>query len=113
MTVLDPRRFPHSITRRRESGSFINQFGEVEQGTVTDTPLTANVQPLSLADDEFEGGGQVQERIKAFLPEADSLVAAFEDSKADKVLWGGKTYIVEESRSWPGGHCRATLLRET
>ena len=48
-----------------------------------------------------------------YSPIADALQAAFEDHEADVVVYDGKEFVVEESRSWPGGHCRATLFRET
>ena len=46
------------------------------------------------------------------------LRAAFEDSVADRIEYGGVEYVVEESRSWPASsrspsHTRATALRQT
>ena len=41
-----------------------------------------------------------------------ALAAAFEQAGADRVLWDGAVYVVEESRTWPA-FTRATLLRET
>ena len=80
---------------------------------VTDTELRASVQPLKLADADIAGGEQLAETLKVYIAESDALAAAFEDREADTVLWNGATYTVVESRSWPGGHTRATILRET
>ena len=72
------------------------------------------MQPLALADSDFAGGAQLVERLKVYVPDSagNPLAAAFDESLADKVVFGGKTYTVEESRRWRGSHVRATLLRE-
>ena len=132
--------FPQTITRRRTMPGSRNQFGEYVPGQVVDTPLPASVQPLALEDSDFVGGAQVLERLKCYVPDdaedlyqptgfsqafsnafykrgavqpsgGDPLAAAFEDSIADQVIYGGRTYTVEESRRWRGSHVRATLLR--
>ena len=43
----------------------------------------------------------------------DPLRAAFEDRGADEVEIGSTRLTVVENETWPGSHCRATLLRET
>ena len=40
------------------------------------------------------------------------FVAAFEDRQADKMVYAGATYVIEESQSWPR-YSRAIALRET
>ena len=40
------------------------------------------------------------------------FVAAFEDRQADKMVYAGAAYVVEESQSWPR-YSRAIVLRET
>ena len=41
------------------------------------------------------------------------LQAAFDDRGADEVVLAGVVFVVEESQTWAGSHCRAILLRET
>ena len=46
------------------------------------------------------------------------LRAAFEDSTADRIEYGGVSYVISESRSWPArrnipSHTRAVALRQT
>ena len=113
MTGLAPRRFPHRIVRRRQEPGTTNAFGEFVPGTVTEVEFAASVQPLSLDDADIAGGVSLHERWVVFVPEPDALRAAFEESReADQVVVFGTTFVVEESRSWPGNHTRATLLRE-
>ena len=111
--TLSLRRFPDRIVRRRQAPGDRNNTGEFVPGVVTDTELRASVQPLKLADADIAGGEQLAETLKVYIAESDALAAAFEDREADTVLWNGATYTVVESRSWPGGHTRATILRET
>ena len=105
------RRFQNTITRLRSGpGSYVN--GEWVPGTETEVELRAAVQPLALEDADFVGGAQLQERLKVYLPASSGdLRAAFDDAPADQVVYKGKVYTVEESRTWPK-HTRATLLRE-
>ena len=76
-------------------------------GDVVETAFKASVQPLAIEDTDFVGGSMLSERMKVYVPEADALVAAFEDRKADYVaLDDGRVFVVEESRSWTGSHTR-------
>ena len=110
---LAARRFPDTITRRRRMpGYYHDQTGAYVEGSVEEVDLRASVQPLAIEDSDFVGGALLVERAKVYVPEPDALVAAFDQSVADEVLIGTKTYVVEESRSWPS-HTRATVLRET
>ncbi len=108
---LAARRFPDRILRRR-AGPGMRVRGEWVPGPVVETELAASVQPLALEDADISGGAQLVERIKVYIPESDALAAAFDESIADEVVIGAKTYTVEESRSWPT-HTRATLVRAT
>ena len=108
-----PQRFPHRIVRRRQEPGTTNTFGEFEPGTVIETTFAASVQSLGLDDADIAGGVSLVERWVAFVPEPDALRAAFEDREADQVVVFGTPFVVEESRSWPGSHTKATLLRET
>ena len=113
MTRLAPRRFPHTITRRRQGAGRVNDFGEFVPGALTETDLRASVQPMTLEDSDFAGGVSVSHRLSVFVPQPGALAAAFEEAEADTVIVDGLEYIVEESQSWRGSHTRATLLRET
>ena len=108
-----PQRFPHRIVRRREGPGAKSTFGEFVPGATTETTFAASVQPLSLDDADTAGGSSLHERWVAFVPEPDALRAAFEDRNADQVVAFDTTFVVEESRSWPGSHTRAVLMRET
>ena len=110
---LSPRRFPHTIIRRRTAPGERNEFGVYEPGVVTEKVMRANAQPLSLEDADQVGGVQVTHRLSVYVPDPDALAAAFMDDAADRVLYDGNEFVVEESQSWPGSHCRAILLRET
>ena len=111
--MLPARRFPDTITRRRESPGHRNQFGEFVPGTVEETDFPASVQPMSLQDADFAGGVQVSHRLSVYVPEPDALAAAFDQSNADTALVYGLEFTVEESQSWRRSHTRAILLRET
>ena len=111
--TLSLRRFPDRIVRRREAPGDRNGAGEFVPGAITEIELRASVQPLKLADADIAGGAQLSETFKVYIPEPDALAAAFDDRQADAVRWNGATFTVIESRSWPGGHTRATILRAT
>ena len=113
MSKLAPRRFPDRITRLRTLEGGRNKAGEWLPGEVDETELRASVQPVALEDSDIAGGVSVVERIKVYVPEPDSLMAAFDEVEADRVRWQGRDYVVKESRSWTRGHCRAVCLRET
>lgn len=108
-----PRRFPDTITRRRQAPGAFNDFGEWVPGATAETTMRASVQPLSLDDVDTAGGVQSVERLKVYVPQPAALAAAFDDREADRVLVNGLDYVVEESRSWRGSHTRATILRAT
>ena len=105
------RRFPSTITRRRQAPGTYNSAGEWTPGAVTETELRASVQPLALEDNDIVGGADLTERRKVYIPEPDALRAAAEDALADEVDVDGVRFVIEESRSWPGSHTRATILR--
>lgn len=109
---LSPRRFPDTITRRRQAPGRRNNFGEWESGATTETTLRASVQPLQIEDSDLPEGTDVLDRVKVYVPIPDALVAAFDSAQADEVLLDGRTYDVVESRSWRRSHTRATLLRK-
>ena len=67
--------------------------------TVHGEPLTLMGAPLTLGL-----GSETFDRA--------SVTAAFVSAGADRVVWGGFTYVVIESRAW-ASHVRATLLLET
>ena len=73
--------------------------------------LRANVQPISLEEQDAAEGDRLDHRLRVYVPQPDALIAAFEDRQADAVLIDGVEYTVERSRSWRGSHTRATLLR--
>ena len=110
---LAARRFPDRIVRRREGPGARDRHGEYQPGAVVETEFPASVQPLALADNDIAGGAILADRVKVFIPVPDALAAAGESMSADHVvLADGRDFVVEESRSWPRSHTRATLLRE-
>lgn len=98
--------------RRREGPGQYDGLGEFVPGPVVETELRASVQPLGTEDAELEGGSQLSARLAVWIPEPDALAAAFDDARADEVVYRGDTYVVTESFSWPN-HTEARLLRET
>lgn len=111
--TLSSRRFPDTIARLRETPAERNSAGEHVQGVVIETELEASVQPIALTDADIAGGVSSVERFKVYVPEAAALRAAFDDSIADRVVIDGRELVVEESRSWAGSHCRATVLMQS
>jgi len=106
------RRFPDTITRKRQAPGTRNQYGEFVPGVVTETALRASVQPLGLEDEDVVEGSRLLDRLKVYVPQPDALLAAFGDRQADKVdVDGGVDFVVEQSKSWRGSHTRAILLR--
>ena len=113
MSRLPVRRFPHEIVRRRTSAETFNQYGEPIPGTETLTGLRANLQPIARQDLDLVGGERLLERITAYVPEPDALLAIREAGPADKVMVQDRgEFVVESSASWFGSHTRAVLLRE-
>ncbi|MCY4002502.1 MAG: hypothetical protein OXF33_02160 [Rhodospirillales bacterium] len=110
---LAARRFPQTITRRRQMPGYRNDHGEFIEGSIEETEFRASVQPMSLEDNESIGGGAISHRLRTFVPEPDALAAAFDDAEADTVVYGSLEFTVEESQSWPGSHTRAVLLRQS
>ena len=111
--TLSPRRFPDKIPRLRETPADRNAAGEHVAGAIIETELRASVQAIALTDADIAGGVSLVERFKIYVAEPDALRAAFDDSVADRVLIDGREFVVEESRSWPGSHTRATILRQS
>ena len=62
------RRFPHEVIRRRAGPELRNDFGEVERGVIVRTILPALIQPASLEDVNLEGGVQLSERLRVYIP---------------------------------------------
>ena len=120
MSTISFRRYPDKIIRRRSGrGSYV--LGVFEPGEQVWLEIAAAVQPLAREDRDFEGGAQQKARLKCYVPQSGDpdaspltpiLAAAFERSEADRVVWQGRLYVVEESRAWPR-FTRAILLRET
>ena len=108
---LSARRFPHTITRKRQLPGEYNDFGEFEPGAVEEVELRANVQPLDTEEDTALEGARLDQRLKVFVPAAGALAPAFESAEADKVLVDGIEFVVEKSRDWRDSHTRAILLR--
>ena len=74
---LSARRFPDTITRRRELPGMRNSFGEWTPGRSMDEALRASIQPLSLADAELEIGSQLVHRLKVYvLPRREKVSTA-------------------------------------
>ena len=107
------RRFRDTITRRRAGIGVYDRYGDFQEGASTDLDMRASVQPIALEDSDLVSGAQLQERLKVYLPASEGdLRAAFDDRLADQVVYKGKVYVVEESRTWPK-FTRATILRES
>ena len=66
---------------------------------------------VRLEDLDEEGGVQLLERLRVYVPMEDALRAAFEDEVADEVSIDGKVYVVAKSQSWRRSHTRAILER--
>ena len=111
--MLSPRRFPDSITRKREAPGDYDNDGEYVAGAVTETTLRASVQPLTLEDVDSVDGSRLVNRCKVYVPLPDALRAAADDANADRVVVDGVAFVVEESMSWRRSHTKAVLLRET
>ena len=110
---LSFRRFPETITRVRSEGPYSDDYGRPITPAAVETELKASVQPLSLEDEAFVGGTQLIERLKVYVPASEGdLLAAFDADLADQVIYKGKTYTVEESRTWPK-YTRAMLIRSS
>ena len=112
---LSARRFPDTIIRRREMPGDYNSYGEWVSGPALHQDMQASVQPVSLEDENELGGEQLAERWIVFvLPAADgtTLRGAFDNAKADQVLWQGNLYNVVSSKNWPN-YTRAIIGRNT
>ena len=104
--------FPGTITRRRSGPGRRDDAGEWIPGGIEETELAASVQPVATEDVDAASGDRLLERLVVYVPGAGELAAAFDAAEADRVAVDGLEYVVEVSRSWPGSHTRAVLLRE-
>ena len=77
-----------------------------ERISIARATLLWNGDPLTWNGDPLTWG------LGAEFIDQHALAAAFEAAGADKVIWQGAVYVVEESRTWPN-FTRATILRET
>lgn len=109
---LSARRFPHTITRKREMPGERNEFGEFVPGATEEVKLRANVQPLSNEDEDVTEGTRVDETVKVFVAEPDALVAAYRDRRGDEVVIDEVPYLVIAARSWRDSHTRAICQRQ-
>ena len=109
---LSGRRFPDTITRKRETPGDYNDYGEFVPGTVMETDFQASVQPVALEDLDNPEGARVSDKLKIYIPVPYALAAAFEQANADKVLVDGLTYVVDESKAWRRHHTRAIVTRQ-
>ena len=109
---MRPKRFPDTITRRRESPGMRNNFGEWIPGSTTDEEFSASVQPVSLEDENLLEGARSIERIKVLIPEPDVLRAAFDDAAADVVVFESREFTTEKTMAWPK-HTAAIASRTT
>ena len=109
---LAARRFPNTVTRRRQGPGMRNDYGEFEPGPIAEMTFRASVQPLGVEDLDLPEGSRLSDRRKVFIPVPDAVSAAFGDAEADHVLIDGVLFVVEESQSWPGSHTKAVVLRE-
>ena len=66
---INPRRYPHAITRKRSGPPSRNFFNELVPGPIVETDLRASVQPVRLQDVPTEGGQQYQGHLLAFVPD--------------------------------------------
>ena len=88
-------------------------YGEPVPGADTLTSHRANLQPLTRQDLDLIGGNRLLERITAYVPGEDALLAIRESGPGDKVMIQDRgEFVVESSASWFGSHTRAVLLRE-
>ena len=81
-----------------------NEFGEVEPGQIVRTILPALVQPASLEDLNLEGGVQLSERLRVYIPtdiERHITAAEVVTFRGQTLLlggqpltWGGATGLV-------------------
>ena len=117
---INPQRYPHAITRRRQGPPSRNYFNELVPGPIVETALRASVQPVRLQDVPTEGGQQYQGHLLAFVPDGQipgetgaALAGAFDGSLADRVVYDGLEYAVDVSKHWEGKHTEATLQRES
>ena len=108
---LSFRRFPETIIRVRTEGDLQDDYGRRIVPATVETEMKASVQPLDLEDSDFQGGVQLIERLKVYVPASEGdLLAAFDSGLGDEVIYQGKVFKVEESRTWPG-FTRAMLIR--
>ena len=81
----------------------------IERVSTADAALTWHGEVLLWGGEPLVWGGFMGYRAGDENP----LAAGFEDRGADEVEIGSTVYVVVENETWPGSHCRATLLRET
>ena len=114
MPTVAALRYRDTITRRRYDGGDYNDVGRWVRGEATETAMRGSVQPVALEDLDRPGeGARLVGRLRIYVPASSGGLRGAEDGgEADQVVYGGKVYTVEESRTW-ATHTRAILLRET
>ena len=89
---------------------------------IRETEMRARVQPLTLADENEEGGERLAERFTVYalnpldiggrMLTDSGLQGANLAAKADIVVWRGQVYNVIESERWPS-YTKAIMGRST
>ena len=113
MPTLGVLRYTDAIVRRRYDRGDYNGVGRWVPGEPAAAAMRASVQPVALEDVDRQGeGGQLRERVLVYVPASSGdLRAASDTTQADEVVHAGAVYVVEQSRTWPGSHTRALLIR--
>ena len=83
--MLSKRRFPDTVTRKRQGMGSRNQYGEFVPGTVSETLFQASVQPLENSDNDTEAGSRAVRRRRVYIPVRDALRGATDTEEADTV----------------------------
>ena len=93
-------RWPHNVVRRRQEPGRRNDLGEWEPGQIVRSILPAMTQPASLQDVNLEGGVQLSERLRVYVPVGISRRIV----PGDTLRWHGQVLTLHgEALTWGGG----------
>ena len=107
---INRRQFSHQafgvqITIRRQADGSRDSSGAWTPGAVSDIPIYAATEPMSLERDPLEGGVRLSERRIFYIADADVLPlrsSATVQTGADRILYNGVEYQVESVKEWDG-----------
>ena len=108
--MLETRRFPHVVFRRRYAVGYDLQDRPVN--TATDTIFAASVQPVGSERDLRPEGVRLSDKLRVYIPQPGVLRGVENGMPSDDLVVDGNLYSVGDFISFSGSHTTANVERK-